>query len=249
MKENNFSFKKYLFDNLPSVLKSIIGYIWNEIHIYPSKKWASKKSIDIIDYMRELSPNLLNESLNFSSEIEDDYSKKRKLLKFTQGGGGCYHFLYFLTKLYKPELILETGVASGWSSTAFLKAIYENKCGKLFSSDLPYPNQEGSINNIGILVPQYLKNNWLLCTEGDEICLPKFIGGTKFNIVHYDSAKSYTSRVKFWDTVKDHLSENALIIFDDIQDNFHFHDLVDQIKVDYKIFNFKGKYIGYFKYK
>ena len=100
---------------MPSVLKSFIGYIWNEIHIYPSKKWASKKSIDIIDYMRELSPNLLNESLNFSSEIEDDYSKKGNYLNH---GEEDATILYFLTKLYKPKLILETGVASGWSSTA-----------------------------------------------------------------------------------------------------------------------------------
>ena len=34
------------------------------------------------------------------------------------------------------------------------------------------------------------------------------------------------------------------MIFDDIQDNLHFKDLIEQSNEDYCIIEFKGKYLG-----
>ena len=42
-------------------------------------------------------------------------------------GGAAFELLYFLTKKRKPKIIVETGVAAGWSTLAFLRASKYNK--------------------------------------------------------------------------------------------------------------------------
>jgi hypothetical protein len=63
---------------------------------------------------------------------------------------------------------LETGVAAGYSSCAFLEAMNKNKIGKLFSSDFPYFRIPNPDQYIGILVDKKYKKNWKLFLDGDE---------------------------------------------------------------------------------
>ena len=58
------------------------------------------------------------------------------------GGSAHIDLLYDCVKILKPTNIIETGVAFGWSSLAILKAISENKNGKLISVDMPYPKKK-----------------------------------------------------------------------------------------------------------
>ena len=55
------------------------------------------------------------------------------------GGGGNFILLYFLTRKFN-KVVVETGVAAGWSSLAILGAFEKNGEGKLYSSDFPYFN-------------------------------------------------------------------------------------------------------------
>ena len=96
-------------------------------------------------------------------------NKKLKKIKYDLGGGGFYPLLFFIVKYIKPNIVVETGVAAGFSSYAILKAIEENKKGRLYSSDFPYfriPNPE---KYIGIIVPEKLKKSWDLLIDGDNI--------------------------------------------------------------------------------
>ena len=61
-------------------------------------------------------------------------------------------FLYYVIIIKKPELIIETGVATGQSSFFILKAMQENNFGKLVSTDIRY--------DAGEIIPDYLKNRW-----------------------------------------------------------------------------------------
>ena len=76
----------------------------------------------------------------------------------------------------------------------------------------------------------------------------KAIGNLKkverVNLFHFDSDKSYRGREFAFKTIKRHLSKDAVLIFDDIQDNFHFKDLVQQYKLQYFVFEFEGKFFG-----
>ena len=93
--------------------------------------------------------------------LESFSNKGRKILaesKFIQGGGGAYDLLYFLVMKVKPKNVVETGVASGWSTTAILTALDRLQQGELFSGDMPYKDRSYSEEAIGILVDENLKN-------------------------------------------------------------------------------------------
>jgi len=79
--------------------------------------------------------------------------------------------LYAMVRLVKPRIVVETGVASGKSSSMILLALHHNQEGVLHSVDLPNPvGQElpdgasthtGS-REVGWLVPDYLRERWRL---------------------------------------------------------------------------------------
>jgi predicted O-methyltransferase YrrM len=162
------------------------------------------------------------------------------------GGGGAYSLLYFLARKARPKNVLETGVAAGWSSKAILMALEFNKDGHLYSSDFPY-KYAGSEAAIGLLVDNHLKYRWTLCTQGDQSCLPDFVRSVdSVDFFHYDSSKTYEGRDYAWNVVQKKLSPGAIVIFDDIKDNFHFRDLTLDLGVDFTVIKFEGKYVGLF---
>lgn len=79
--------------------------------------------------------------------------------------------LYAVVRLTTPEGVVETGVASGKSSSMLLLALAHNERGRLVSIDLP--NSPGSTLSdgagthtggrpVGWLVPEYLRDRWEL---------------------------------------------------------------------------------------
>ena len=162
-------------------------------------------------------------------------------------GAAAYELLYFLTKKRKPNIIVETGVAAGWSSLAFLRASKNNDNIKIFSSDFPYFRKKNPEEYIGILVKNEpnLKNSNLFI-EGDEINIPLIIKELKTNkidLFHYDSDKSYKGRNFCLRMLKQHFSDNAILIFDDIHNNFHFRDFVQSNNLKFTIIDHPN-YVG-----
>jgi hypothetical protein len=166
------------------------------------------------------------------------------------GGGGAYPILYFYTRYLNAQNIIETGVAAGWSSLSVLLAIEKNSNnGMLYSTDFPLFRFNNPEDIIGILVPEKLKRNWKLDIRGDDLALPQLVmQAGRIDVFHYDSEKSYRGRQKAWSIVAEHLSDNAVVMFDDIQNNFHFRDLVEHLRVEFCVFEFQGKYLGLFNW-
>jgi hypothetical protein len=69
--------------------------------------------------------------------------------------------VYSLCRLLRPLVVVETGVANGFTSAAILQALDENDQGQLISIDLPHlhPSAEASI---GAAVPAKLRSRWRL---------------------------------------------------------------------------------------
>jgi len=61
---------------------------------------------------------------------------------------------YFLIRIAKPRLVVETGVAAGISSTLILSALSKNNFGTLSSFDIT--------NKVGELIPNDLRKLWTL---------------------------------------------------------------------------------------
>jgi predicted O-methyltransferase YrrM len=209
--------------------------------------WLESHSISFEEWSTALSPNLTKESLAFANSL---YSRARKELSsnpYDMGGGGLVHILYFITRLYKPKTIVETGIASGYSSESILQAIKANSNNaKLFSSDFPYFRFPNSEKYIGQLVSDEFKDNWSVFLKGDDKNLKNIVSEiSQIDFFHYDSDKSYIGRDKAFKNVKNYLSDGAIVMFDDINDNTHFYDLVVNNNFhDFVVISHKGSCVA-----
>ena len=127
-----------------------------------AKKWAienTKFSTD--EFCKLIDPVLYNEILLDIYSIEKEANNKLSKLSVSLGGGGNFILLYFLTRKFKPKVVVETGVAAGWSSLAILRAFEKNGEGKLYSSDFPYFRLKNPEQYIGYLAKNEInKSDW-----------------------------------------------------------------------------------------
>lgn len=95
---------------------------------------------------------------------------------------GGIHFvsgevLYMLIRWFKPEIVVETGVASGFSSLFILLALKENASGRLYSVDRPAsPGEQGSLPpgyGTGWVVPENLRSRWEIRRGDSRELLPE----------------------------------------------------------------------------
>ena len=208
--------------------------------------WIREHAVDLEAFCIAVDAELWRESVQFQQELDARARKTLESVDFKMGGGGASSFLYFVTRLLKPAVIVETGVAAGFSSTSFLTAIERNGAGRLYSSDFPYVRIKNSADYIGVVVDEGLRKNWELLIEGDEKNLSEIVGKCgPIDVFHYDSDKTYSGREMALAVVSPNFTEQTLIMFDDIQDNAHFKDLVaSRDRKDWFLFEFGGKYIG-----
>ena len=98
------------------------------------KNWLLANSTDLNDLLISWDKELLEETVIISKKIKKEANFILSNIDLSLGGGGAYPLLYFLTRKLKPNNILETGVAVGYSSYAFLLGIEKNGMGTLYVS-------------------------------------------------------------------------------------------------------------------
>lgn len=208
--------------------------------------WCQSHAESAELFAQNLDAALWEETQSICADIDKKAHEKLRQIDLDLGGGGHYPLLYFLTRYLKASCVVETGVAAGWSSYAILTALEKNAAGgKLYSSDFPYFRYKNPEKLVGYVVDEALKKNWDLYIDGDRNNLPLIVNKvSSISLFHYDSDKSYNGRVYALETVKRKLSEKAVIMFDDIQDNTHFKELIETTQKPFKIFEFGGKYLG-----
>lgn len=172
--------------------------------------------------------------------------EKKKNSKILMGGAGDINLLYSIAKSIDAKVILETGVAYGFSSLALLCHLFEKRDGILISIDMPYP-WRGNESDVGIVVDKKFYNYWNLIRLPDRNGLKlaiKKIGDKKIDIFHYDSDKSYHGRMYAYNLVWPLIKKGGFFISDDIHDNFAFKDFVENNNLNFLIKKFENKYIG-----
>ncbi len=83
------------------------------------------------------------------------------------GGAANVELLYDVVRSLRPDRVLETGVALGWSSLAILLALESLGHGELVSIDMPYPGMKNDAF-VGIAVPSHLHSRWTLIRRPDR---------------------------------------------------------------------------------
>jgi hypothetical protein len=208
--------------------------------------WLSRESTNMSEFCMGLNESLWNDIQSDVERVCSDAKKRLEDIPFELGGGGAYPLLYFIVRLCKPKVVVETGVASGFSTYAILDALNKNETGHLYSSDFPYFRLSNPAQFIGIVVPENLKKRWSLYIKGDAVNLPEINREIlNIDIFHYDSDKSYSGRVAAQKIFNDKITNKSWVIIDDIQDNCFFHDFVSENNYkNWQVFEFEGKWVG-----
>lgn len=135
--------------------------------------------------------------------------------------------IYVTCRMFKPEIVVETGVASGFSSAFILQALELNQKGRLFSIDLPnQPGQEIE-NETGWLVPKNLRYRWKLILGSSKEKLPVLLRDLeRVDLFYHDSEHSYENMMFEFNTVWKYLKPEGQLLADDITENAAFEEFV-----------------------
>jgi predicted O-methyltransferase YrrM len=157
----NRQFFKHFIKN-PNDIKFLLHYLERE-----------SKLIKLTGEEKEKIKRLLNKAENIRKYIIDKLSKIHAfhgaMVSPLEGP-----IIYTIIRCLKPKIVVETRVANGASSTFILSALEKNNLGKLYSIDLPSKDLLLK-EEIGWLVPQYLRHRWELIIGNSRIVLPKLL--------------------------------------------------------------------------
>ena len=109
---------------------------------------------------------------------------------------------------------------------------------------MPYPFVKNH-SYIGSVIPNRLKNKWKLYKYPDVSILDKIIKiHGKFDLIHYDSDKSYEGRTQSYKKLFNSLNDHGILISDDINDNSAFKNFVEEKKLNFYTIEFEYRYLG-----
>ncbi|MCL4480061.1 MAG: class I SAM-dependent methyltransferase [Candidatus Thermoplasmatota archaeon] len=196
------------FKDLQTFENVTLGTAWAMISYY---FWAHRINAYNKDDLREL-----------YSIGEEIYTKIKSNCKTWPHGGwglqGTHGILFLIVRKYKPNLMVETGIASGYSSTVILTAMRQNGFGHLISIDIQSKATIcGQTKEAGWLVPATLKEHWT-----------KIIGDSKeklleinkpIDVFYHDSEHSEENMLREFNWASTYLKKGGILISDDIDWN------------------------------
>jgi predicted O-methyltransferase YrrM len=176
-------------------------------------------SAEVKQYMVEFSAN---------REFQDSIEEKQRV--FVKGRRYTYNYgigpelglvIYVICRRQKPDVVIETGVASGVSSSYILSALEQNERGQLYSIDLPWWQDDRS----GWLIPDYLRHRWhLILGSSAEELAPLLKKVNVIDIFLHDSDHSYKNMLREFETAWASMKAGALLMAHNIDSNKAFPD-------------------------
>ena len=164
------------------------------------------------------SPQLVRSILNNTPTIDNSINTN-SLIPVTWNAsttlGNC---VYAICCLLKPQVVVETGVALGFTSFCILKSLQENQKGHLYSIDLPLSRKSKS--DVGKFVPKELQSRWTLKFGPSQSILPRLLKdlGTVDIFIH-DSRHTYRCQSLEYNLAWTKLNNGGVLISDDINNS------------------------------
>ncbi|MFC1954273.1 class I SAM-dependent methyltransferase [Chloroflexota bacterium] len=195
------------------------------------KNVSKADSAEIQGYLSEIEGN--NEFHNSLKENQTNYDSKR----FSGWGWGIGStlgkVLYALCRKIRPDIVVETGVASGVSSSYILCSLEENKNSTLYSIDLA--RQEGQC---GWIIPKNLRDRWQLIMGRSSEELPSLLDRLKvIDTFLHDSEYTYQNMFFEYQAGWKHLRPGGLLLSHNIDTNDAFSDFCRNVRL--KCYEFK----------
>ncbi|MDR7519615.1 MAG: class I SAM-dependent methyltransferase [Armatimonadota bacterium] len=127
------------------------------------------------------------------------------------GGPGFLEACYAIVRLARPAVVLETGVAHGYSTAVILQALEDNGAGRLYSVDLPR-FRPGLVPYTGAAVPKRLRHRWELHLGSDRRVLPRLLARiAPVDYLFYDSDTAYEGMLHTWGLVWPYLRPGGVM--------------------------------------
>ena len=209
-----------------------------------AEKWCASLAISEKDFIENI---LKTTFVPFEKLFPDEFAsalQAQAKAPVKMGGAGSLSVIYYINEFANAKKSIETGVAYGWSSFAALASLVSRN-GTLYSSDMPYILQNQSSDFVGCVIPEKYRNNWNLFRFADKESLPKiFAKSDSFDVVHYDSDKTYDGRLWAYNLLWSKLKKGGVFMSDDIGDNAAFKDYCEKNNRQAYIIEFDGKYAG-----
>jgi predicted O-methyltransferase YrrM len=202
--------------------------------LFPTKNYSLESPTELEEHL----DNFIQESSQIqrpenSKQKENSVSRKpiTSIYPINWGlGKPIGRFLYTLCLASKPSLVLETGVANGFSSSYILAALEKNQKGKLISIDHLIRSDQTK-ENVGIAIPNNLKKRHSLILGNSIKELKKLLNEpTKIDIFLHDSLHTYNNMMKEYQMAWPHISKNGFLLSDDIAMNDAFFDFTKLMK-------------------
>ena len=121
-----------------------------------------------------------------------------------------------VVKLMRPAVMVETGVALGFTTATVLRAMHDNEHGRLYSVDLPALQYDPD-DPVGRAVPEELKDRWEL-TLGDSRDELGALAArvAPLDVFLHDALHTYASQLREYRTAWPHLRADGVLISDDV---------------------------------
>lgn len=209
-----------------SYFQNVCDHFYQDRNLFKLLKFFFKTESDmkILLVIKESLDGIINEIVNKQSLIQGNLSKWKMV------------FLRCFIQLARPEIVVESGVAHGSSSAVILDALQSNRQGRLYSIDLPcVTSQDGelpawakkcpqgmlttvpSLDQVGWLVPNALRERWELFLENSLVELPRLTKSlSHIDIFFHDSLHTYEHMSREFEIVWPHIKGGGFLLTDDI---------------------------------
>ncbi len=142
---------------------------------------------------------------------------------------------YLACQALKPQVVVETGVANGVTTSFVLKALAMNRQGQLWSVDLP-PLGWRANEHIGKLVPSELKSRWHLRRGSSKRVLAPLLSDLQqIDLFIHDSLHTYANMRSEFEVAWPYLRPLGILIADDVERNCAFQNFAKDVKPKFSI--------------
>jgi len=227
---------------LPTTLKEICRQIFFTASDYDFIKFLTLCSRKKFKGIRKE----LEEEKEFFKNLEETYHEVRKKQISLSRYETWNKLIYYIIRIKKPEIVIETGVFDGITTSFFLRALEKNEKGHLYSIDLPaYKTIDGSTHRMdfttlpegmepGSIIPDNLKKYWTLYKGTSKEHLPPLLEKVKrVDFFLHDSLHTYENMLFEYETVWPSLAEGGILASDDILWNPSFYDFAKKVNRRY----------------
>jgi len=179
----------------------------------------------------------------FRDELADFSDLRRAIREYQQflhveydqvllGSQSWFPLLYYLIRIKKPEIVIETGCATGLTTTLILYGLQNNQAGQHYSIDVRFPSDWLSTNQLpsGFLVPENLKSRWTLILDDARVALPELLARLgRVDFFYHDSDHQYLHQMWEYLTAWHYLPRGGVMASDDLSDSTAFFDFSRQM--------------------